>query len=140
MKPVDVKDTLKAFYNFKNKQKAFDLFIYLFPWYVKVYMYYANLFNTLYIEIKCKCYKNSIGQNKCTKISLFFMRAPTHDSFISNSQFLYKLKQKVHLSARRCGIFHFKSLSFILKFTFLFNKKHGLFDFKTSRFFPKLRY
>ena len=43
-------------------------------------MYYANLFNTLYIEIKCKCYKNSIGQNKCTKISLFFMRAPTHDS------------------------------------------------------------
>ena len=27
MKPVDVKDTLKAFYNFKNKQKAFDLFI-----------------------------------------------------------------------------------------------------------------
>ena len=80
MKPVDVKDTPKAFYNFKNKQKAFDLFIYLFSWYVKVYMYYANLFNTLYIEIKCKCYKNSIGQNKCTKISLFFMRAPTHDS------------------------------------------------------------
>ena len=30
MKPVDVKDTPKAFYNFKNKQKAFDLFIYLF--------------------------------------------------------------------------------------------------------------
>ena len=28
MKPVDVKDTPKAFYNFKNKQKAFDLFIY----------------------------------------------------------------------------------------------------------------
>ena len=32
----------------------------------------------------------------------------------------------------------FDSVSFLLKFIFLFNKIHGLFDFKTSSFFSKL--
>ena len=30
------------------------------------------------------------------------------------------------------GFSNFDSLSFLLKFMFLFNKKHGVFDFETS--------
>ena len=44
-----------------------------------------------------------------TKIVLFFLlRASSHHSFTFNSQFLYELKCKVHLSKTVCGIFHFK--------------------------------
>ena len=47
-----INDILKAFDNFKNKQKSvwsnvFDMW--------KKYIYSENLFNTLYIEIKHKC-------------------------------------------------------------------------------------
>ena len=66
-----------------------------------------------------------------TKNALFFLsRAPTHYSFTFNSRFYYELKHKVHFSETVCGIFD--SVSVLLKFIFLLNKKHGLFDFKTS--------
>ena len=63
-----------------------------------------------------------------TKNALFFLsRAPTHHSFTFNLRFFYELKHKVRLSKTVCGIFHFR----LLKFMFLFNKIHGLFDFKS---------
>ena len=66
-----------------------------------------------------------------TKNALFFLsRGPTYHSFTFNSQFLYKLEHKVRLSKTVCGIFD--SVSFLLKFIFLFNKMHGHIDFKTS--------
>ena len=66
-----------------------------------------------------------------TKNALFFLlQAPTYHSFTFTSQLLYKLNHMVHVSKTVCGIFD--SVSFLLKFIFLFNKKHGLFDFKTS--------
>ena len=61
-----------------------------------------------------------------TKYALIFLsRAPTHRSFTFNLLFLHELKQKVCLSI-------FESVLLLLKFTFLFNKMHGLFNFKTS--------
>ena len=68
-----------------------------------------------------------------TKNALFFLsRAPTHHSFTFNSRFLYEMKHMVHLSKSVWEFFHFRSVSFLLKFIFLFNEKHGLFDFKAS--------
>ena len=68
-----------------------------------------------------------------TKNALFLLsRAPSHHSFTFKLRFLYELKYKVHLSKVVCGIFRFRSVSFLSKFVFLFNKKHGSFDCKTS--------
>ena len=50
-----------------------------------------------------------------TKIALFFLSgAPSHHSFTVNSQFLYYLKHKLHLSKTLHGISHFR---FRLAFT-----------------------
>ena len=50
--------------------------------------------------------------------------------FSFNLWFLYELKYKVHLSKTVWGIFYFDSVSFLLKFIFLFNKMDGLFHFE----------
>ena len=77
--------------------------------------------------------KISFAQNKRYKKStLFLSRALTHHSFTFNLQFLYGLEHMVHLSKTVSGFSIFDSVSFLLNFIFLFNKKHGLFDFKTS--------
>ena len=47
------------------------------------------------MEIKQQCF-------------FFLLRDPTHQSFTFNSQFLYKLKHKVHLFENVCGICHFQ--------------------------------
>ena len=59
-----------------------------------------------------------------TKNALFFLSyAPTHQSFISNSQFLDELKHKVHFSKTACGIFHFRYyLAFIKVHVFVQQK------------------
>ena len=63
-----------------------------------------------------------------TKNALFFLSsAPTYHSFTFILRFLYELKHKVRLSKTVRGIFHFRFYSM-----FLFNKIHGLFDFKNS--------
>ena len=59
--------------------------------------------------------------------SLFLSRAPTHQSFAFNLQFLYKLKHKVHLSKTVCGIFHFR-----FHFPSPFYKRDTNADLKTS--------
>ena len=46
-------------------------------------------------------------------------------------------KHKVRLFKTVCWIFHFRLCFVLLKYIFLFNKKHGLFDFKTSQFISK---
>ena len=51
-----------------------------------------------------------------TKNALFFLsRTPTRHSFTFNSQFLYELKHKVHLSKTVCGILHFQFRLVIIK-------------------------
>ena len=54
----------------------------------------------------------------------------TSQSFSLNFQFLYKLKQQVRLLKIVFEIFHFQFLVFLLKFLFLFNKMHELFEEK----------
>ena len=63
------------------------------------------------------------------KIALFFLsRAPTRHSFTFNLRFLYELKHMVRLSKMCVGFYIFNSVSFLLKFIFLFNKTHGLLE------------
>ena len=77
--------------------------------------------------------KNSLDKTNITQNALFLpSRAPTHQSFTFNSRFLYELKCKAHLSKIGVGFSIFDSVSFLVKFVFLFNKDHVLFDFKTS--------
>ena len=64
-----------------------------------------------------------------TKNALFFLsQAPTHHRFTFNSQFLYELKHKIHVTKTKCGIFHFIFQVYI----FVQQKSSRLFDFKTS--------
>ena len=58
---------------------------------------------------------------------LFLSRVPTLDL-----QFLYELKQKVCLCVGFCI---FNVILFFLKFIFLFNKRHRLFDLKRHNSF-----
>ena len=66
--------------------------------------------------------KNSLRQNKCYKKTLFTLTSSnTHHSFNFNLQFFCELKYKVHhFSKSLCGIFHFDSVLFLLKFIFYF--------------------
>ena len=54
-----------------------------------------------------------------TKNSLFF----THHSFTFNSQFLYELKQTVHLSKTVSGILHFRFRLVFVKFYIFVQQK-----------------
>ena len=66
-----------------------------------------------------------------TKNALFVLsRAPTHHIFTFND-----LKHKVCLSKTVWGILQFDSMSFSLKFIFLYNKMHRPFDLKRHNFF-----
>ena len=73
-------------------------------------------------------------------IHFFLSRASAHHSLTFNLRSLYEPKHEVRLSKTVCGISLklcvgfsiFDFVSFLLKFIFLFNKKHELFDFKTS--------
>ena len=65
------------------------------------------------------------------KNALFFLsQVPTHHSFTFNLWFLYELKHKVYLSKTCVGFSIFDFVSFLLRFIFLLNKKHRLFDLK----------
>ena len=67
-----------------------------------------------------------------TKNALFFLsRALIHHTFTFNSRFLYELTHKDHLSKPMCEIFNFRFRLVFIKIFIFFNKKHGLFDFKS---------
>ena len=104
------------------------------------YIYSESVFNILYIEIKQKSWKISFGQNKLYKKmpSVFFRELKLitvllliWDFYMSWSTRLISLKLYVRFSI-------FDSVLFLLKFILLFNKMHGLFDFKTSWYHSKL--
>ena len=71
------------------------------------YVYFENVFHTLYTEIKHKCQKNVPEKINGTKNAVFFLCHLIYHNFIFNLRFLYELKHKVHLSKTVCGIFHF---------------------------------
>ena len=106
--------------------------------YIKVYIFWQFIQYTIHWNktqtLQKFILEKSKGHKKCT---LFLYRALAHHSFTFNSQFLYDLKHKVRL----CMGFH--SVSFLLKFIFLFNKKHVLSDSRTPTFkkiFAKMKF
>ena len=90
---------------------------------------------TIYWD-KTQMLKKSFGQKKRYKKCLPF-------SFTSSNSSLFSCDSYISWSTRFvsqiCGFSIFGSVSFLLKFVFLFNKMHELFDFKTSWFPSKLK-
>ena len=123
------KDTLKAFDNFKNKQQKCMKYVF---WYVKVSIFWKCIQYTIHWD-KTQIFKK-FPSNKINgaKNALFILPwAPTHHSFTFNLRFLFWSTRFVSLKlCVRFSIFDW--VSFLLKFIFLFNKMHVLFDFKTS--------
>lgn len=77
-------------------------------------MYSESLFSTLYIEKKYKRYKFFLGQKKVREKALVcYFQAPDHHSFVFNS-YIY------------VEFLIFNAVLFLLKISFLFNKRHRL--------------
>ena len=126
---LELKSKQKAFDDFKNKQKKKWSNVF---WFAAVCIfsvqYTRSVFNTLYIEIKHKCYKFPSVQKMHSfffrKLQLITVLLLTCDSYMSwNTRFLC---QKLGV-----GFSIFSSVLFLLKFIFLFNKIHELLDFET---------
>ena len=74
-----VKDTLKPFYDFKNKQKSVWSNVF---WYVKVCIFWKYIQYTAHWDKTQMLKKNPSDKMNGTKNVLFFLsRAPTHHSF-----------------------------------------------------------
>ena len=103
-------------------------------WYVKVCIFWKCIQYNIHWGKKtnlCQI-KFPLDKVRGTKnILCFLSQAPSHHSFAFNFRFLYEVKHKVRLSKTVYGIFPINSVSFLLRFIFLFNKMHRLFDFKT---------
>ena len=66
-------------------------------------------------------------------MQFFLPQTSTLHSFTFNSQFLYELKHKVHLSKTECGIFHFRfRLVFIAQQKVWTLKRHNFFQNKNN--------
>ena len=120
-----LKDTPKTFDNFKKKQKSVGS---KSKYILKFYSIYYTL------RIKTSVKKISFGQNKLYKqmYSFFFpvLELIIVLFLICNCYMNWSTR---FVSLKVCeGISIFDSVSFLLKFTFSFNKKHGLLSFKKS--------
>ena len=99
------KDTLKAFNDFKNKQKSVRSNVF---WCVKVCTFWKCILYTIHWDKTQMLKTFPFGQNKRYRKFIFFLSwALAHHSFTFNLRFLYQLKHKVRLSKAMCWIFHF---------------------------------
>ena len=99
------KDTLKAFNDFKNKQKSVWRNVF---WYVKVRVFWKYIKYSIPWDKTQMFKKFPPDKINGAKNSLFFIsQAPTHHGFTFSLRFLYELNDKVCLSKTVCGIFHF---------------------------------
>ena len=128
----------KGFKDFNNKQKSLWSNVF---WYVKVCIFWHCIQYTIHWDKTETLKKIFFGQNKQYKkmLSFFFSRLQlitvlllVCDSYKSWSTRFVSLRLSVGFSI-------FDSFLFLLKFLFLFNKMHGLFHFKTSKFLSKLK-
>ena len=126
---ICIKDTLKAFSDFKNKQRSVRRNALL---YVEVSIFWKCIQYTIYWDKTQILNKLPLDKINGTKMPSFFFLKPqlmavlllNCDSCMSSSTGLVCLKLCVGFSI-------FDSVSLLLQFTF-FNKMHGLFDFKMS--------
>ena len=103
---INLNDTLKAFDDFKNKQKSVSSNVF---WYAKVCIFWKCIQYIIHwdkTQILKKVPSDKI--NSIKNVFFFLFQAPTHHSFTFNLWFLYELKHKVRLSKTVCGIFHFR--------------------------------
>ena len=132
-----LKDTLKAFNDFKKKQQKCKKWCFLIcksKCILKVY----SIQKTIHwdrIQILKKFLSDKING---TINALFFLsQAPTHHSFTFNFPFLYELKHKVRLSKTGCEIFYFRFLFDFIK-VYIFVQQNAwtswLFEFCHNSF------
>ena len=128
----DFNDTRKPFDDFKNKQQKCMKLCFL----ICKSMYILKVYSIHYtLRLNTDVEKISFGQNKrCKKCPLFPFVSSNSSQFYFNLRFLDELSWSTRfVSLKLCvGISIFDSVSFLLKFIFLFSKMHGLFEFKTS--------
>ena len=118
----EVKDTLKAFDDCKNKQKSVWSSIF---WYIKACTLWKCIHYTTHWDKPEIFLKNSFGENKrYKKCPVFLSRAPTPCSFTSHLRFLYELNHNVSLSKTVCAIFHFK-FRFVFIKVYIFVQKNA---------------
>ena len=122
---LNLKDTLKVFYDLKNKQKSVWSNAF---WYVKVCIFWKCIQYTTHSD-KTQMLKklDKINGTKMAPFSfcelqLILVSLSFYNSYMSWSTRFF--------SKTACGVLHFDFVSCLLKFVFLFNI--GLFDFKTS--------
>ena len=122
----------KAFRNFKahwrlskisrTSSKKYEVMLFD----IKKYICSERLFNTLYLELKHK-YEKTLQKNATfflSRAELITVLLLIRNSYTGWSTGFMYLKVRVGFSI-------LDSVLFLLKFIFLFNKKHGFFDFKT---------
>ena len=130
VKKAKVKDTLKAFDDFKNKQKSVWSNVF---WYVKVCIFWKSIQCTIHGDKTQVLKKNPSDKINSTNNALFSLVSTKSSQFYFSFAILIWTEVKRFVSLKLCvGFSIFNSVSFSLKFIFLFNKVHGLFDFKTS--------
>ena len=100
-----LKDTLKGFKDFKNKQKSVWSNVFS---YVKVYIYWM-------------CIQYTVHWDKTHTLSFSFV-CSNSSLFYFNSWFLYERKHKACLSKSMCGIFYFQ-FCFIFVKVYIFQQK-----------------
>ena len=127
-----IKDALKAFDDFKNKQKSVWSNVF---WYVKVCIFWKCIQYTIYWDKTQMLKKFPSDKMKGTKnreLQLIIVLLLICDSYMSwSTRFV---------SPKLClGFSIFDSFSFLLKIIFLFNKMHGFFEFKRLQFLSKLK-
>ena len=102
-------------------------------WYVKVFIFWKYIQYSIHWDKTQILKKNPSAKINGTKNVLVFFRDLQHITvlrLICDSYLSWSIK---FVSLKLCvGFSIFDSVSFLLKFIFLFNKMHGLFDFKTS--------
>ena len=130
-KYFELKDTLKAFNDFRSKQQK--CMKQGFFWYIKVCLFWKCIQYTIHLD-KTQILKKPLRTKQTVQkmLSFSFRRLQLIailllicDSYMSWSTRFVSLNLCVGFSI-------FDSVSLLLNFIFLFNKMHGLFDFKTS--------
>ena len=113
---IFIKDTLKAFDNFKNKQQCMKCMKWYF-WYVKVCIFRKNIQCPIHWDKTQMLKKFPSDKVSGTENALFFLsRSTTYHSFTFNLSFLHELKHNGRLSKIMSRIFHFRVRSAFIKF------------------------
>ena len=121
---------LKAFNDFKNKQKSVWSNVFLIC--KSIHILWKCIQYTIHWDKTQILKKNPLDKINCTKKPYLFFREVQLitvlllicDSYMTWSTRFVSLRLRVRFSI-------FDSIPFLLQFIFLFNKIHGLFDFKT---------